>query len=389
MTNLILRLFVYNKQRTELETHTRIGVVSGAVSIIANLFLAVSKAVVGFLFNSISTIADAVNNLTDAASGVITLIGFKLSAKKPDADHPYGHGRVEYITGLIMAFLVLMLGLTLAKDSVLEIINPTKTKFSYIGAGVLVGAILVKLWLSVYFKKINKLTGSATFLACSADSRNDVISTSVVLASLVLQKLFDISIDGIAGLGVSVFIIVSGIGLVKETLDPLLGQPPTREFVDAVYKKTMSYEGIVGVHDLVVHNYGPGRVFLSLHAEVCAEADFLASHDLIDNIERDFKNDLDLEAVIHIDPVVTNDPYVNKLKAHTVELMLKISPKLTIHDFRAVTGPTHTNIIFDVVVPNDFELENAELKTLFDAEFALKYPNCNSVITFDKSFIGE
>lgn len=387
MTNLILKLFIYNKDMTDAQRHTKTGVVAGIVAIVVNLVLSASKAAVGLLFGSISTIADAVNNLTDAASGVITLIGFKLAAKKPDADHPYGHGRVEYISGLLMAFVVLMLGLTLAKDSVVQIFKPTTTEFSFISVGVLACAIFVKLWLSFFFKKVYKLTGSKTFLASAADSRNDVITTAVVLLSATVHALFDFHVDGIAGLAVSVFIILSGIGLIKETLDPLLGQPPTKEFVDSVYKKAMSYDGIVGIHDLVVHNYGPGRVFLSLHAEVPVESDILTSHDLIDNIERDFKDEMGLEAVIHIDPIVTNDPFVNELKCYTLSVITAINPSLSMHDFRAVTGPTHTNIIFDVVLPCELGLECSQLKSDIDTEIKKKYPQCNSVITFDNSYI--
>ncbi len=387
MTKLILKLFIYNKEMSNAQRHTKTGVVAGIVAIITNVLLSAAKAAVGVVFGSISTIADAVNNLTDAASGVITLIGFKLAAKKPDADHPYGHGRVEYISGLIMSFVVLMLGFTLAKDSVVQIFKPTTTEFSFISVGVLLGAILVKLWLSSFFKHIYKLTGSKTFLASSADSRNDVITTAVVLASTTVHALFDIHVDGIAGLAVSVFIIISGVGLIKETLDPLLGQPPTPEFVDSVYKKAMSYEGVVGIHDLVVHNYGPGRVFLSLHAEVPVESDILESHDLIDNIERDFKNEMGLEAVIHIDPIVTNDPFVNELKSYTLDVITSINSSLTIHDFRAVTGPTHTNIIFDVVLPCTLGYECSQLKSLIDLEIKKKYPQCNCVITFDNSYI--
>lgn len=385
MTNLILKLFIKNDSDCAADFRTKCGTVGGAVGIAVNLLLALSKAIIGILFCSIATVADAVNNLTDAASSVITLVGFKLAAKKPDEDHPYGHGRIEYISGLIMAFIVLMLGLVLAKDSVMQIIKPKTIVFSWVGAAVLVLAIGGKLWLSLFFKKLKELTGSSAFAAASIDSRNDVIMTAAVLVSLFVFKLFGVNIDGIAGVLVSVFIIVSGVGLIKETLDPLLGQPPEPEFVDAVYKKVMGYDGIIGIHDLVVHNYGPGRVFVSLHAEVDASSDILVSHDLIDNIERDFKCDMGVETVIHIDPVVTSDPYINELKAAAVEILSHIDPRLTLHDFRAVTGPTHTNIIFDVVLPQD--MAAGDIKQRFDDTLFGRYPNVNSVITFDNSYI--
>ncbi len=385
MTNLILKLFIKNDTGCEANFRTRCGTVGGAVGIAVNLLLALAKAVIGIVFCSIATVADAVNNLTDAASSVITLVGFKLAAKKPDEDHPYGHGRIEYISGLIMAFIVLLLGLVLAKDSVLQIINPQPIVFSWMGVVILLLAIAGKLWLSLFFKKLKALTGSSAFAAASIDSRNDCLTTATVLLSLFIFKIFGINIDGIAGALVSVFIIVSGVGLIKETLDPLLGQPPEPEFVEAVYKKVMGYDGIIGIHDLVVHNYGPGRVFVSLHAEVDASSDILVSHDLIDNIERDFKCDLGVETVIHIDPVVTNDPYINELKEVAIKTLLQIDARLTLHDFRAVTGPTHTNIIFDVVLPKD--LLATDIKTDFDSKMSQSHPDVNSVITFDNSYI--
>lgn len=385
MTNLILKLFLKNNTECEADFRTKCGTVGGAVGIATNLLLALAKAVIGILFCSIATVADAVNNLTDAASSVITLVGFKLAAKKPDEDHPYGHGRIEYISGLIMAFIVLMLGLFLAKDSVLQIIKPQPIVFSWVGVAVLVVAIGGKLWLSLFFKKLKDMTGSSAFAAASVDSRNDVITTAAVLLSLFVFKIFGVNIDGIAGALVSVFIIISGVGLIKETLDPLLGQPPEPEFVDTVYNKVMGYDGIIGIHDLVVHNYGPGRVFVSLHAEVDASSDILVSHDLIDNIERDFKCDLGVETVIHIDPVVTSDPYINELKAFAIQTLSDIDTRLTLHDFRAVTGPTHTNIIFDVVLPKD--LSQNTVKAAFDQKICERYPDVNSVITFDNSYI--
>lgn len=385
LTNLILKLFIKDNSDCASDFRTRCGTVGGAVGIAVNLLLALAKATVGILFSSIATVADAVNNLTDAASSVITLVGFKLAAKKPDEDHPYGHGRIEYISGLVMAFIVLMLGLTLAKDSVMQIIKPKAVVFSWVGVIVLCLAIVGKLWLSLFFKKLKDLTGSSAFAAASADSRNDVVTTAAVLVSLFVFKISGVNIDGIAGALVSVFIILSGIGLVKETLDPLLGQPPEPEFVEAVYTKVMGYDGIIGIHDLVVHNYGPGRVFVSLHAEVDASSDILVSHDLIDNIERDFKCDMGVETVIHIDPVVTNDPHINELKAAATDILAGIDNRLALHDFRAVTGPTHTNIIFDVVLPKD--LTANDVKKQFDDAINALYSNINSVITFDNSYI--
>ena len=383
MIKLIIKAFT--KNTPECDRRSRLGTVGGCVGICVNLLLALAKAAVGLVFGSIATVADAVNNLTDAASSVITLVGFRLARKKPDADHPYGHGRAEYISGLVMAFIVLMLGFTLAKDSAVQIFKPKAMEFSYITVAVLALAVIAKLWLSRFFKALQRQTGSATFAAASADSRNDVITTLAVLVSLVVYRVWGINIDGIAGLGVSVFILISGVGLIKETLDPLLGRPPEREFVECIYQKTMSYDGIIGIHDLVVHDYGPGRVFVSLHAEVEASADILDSHDLIDNIEHDFKTDLGVETVIHIDPVITNDPVINALKADSQKTLKEIDARLSLHDFRAVSGPTHTNLIFDVVLPEG--TSESLVKTEFDTRMRQAHPEVRSVITFDSSYI--
>ena len=383
MINFIIKKFI--EGTPEDKKRTRAGTVGGAVGIAVNVLLALAKAVIGILFGSISVVADAVNNLTDAASSIITAFGFKLAGKKPDADHPYGHGRIEYISGLCMAFIVLILGLSLLRDSVMQIVSPKTMQFSWLSVIVLVLAIGAKLWLSLFFKKMNALTGSATFLAASVDSRNDVITTLSVLVSLFVFKIWGVNIDGIAGVAVSVFILVSGIGLIKETLDPLLGRPPEKEFVDTIYKKVLGYDGVIGIHDLVVHDYGPGRVFVSLHAEVPANVNMLTSHDLIDNIERDFKEELGIETVIHIDPIITDDPYVNELKEQTLRVLRKIDMRITVHDFRVVTGPTHTNIIFDAVLPPD--LKEREVRQEFDAKLSQLLPDVRAVITFDSPYV--
>lgn len=366
----------------------RFGTVGGACGIAVNVLLALSKASAGLIFHSIALVADAANNMTDAASSIITLIGFKLSGKKPDSEHPYGHGRVEYISGLIMSFIVLLLGLSLIKSSVQRILTPEPPEFSWLTITVLIVSICAKLWLSVFYKKFQNLTGSATFAAASADSRNDVITTSAVLLSTVIYAVSDFNIDGYTGAIVSVFIIVSGIGLIRETLDPLLGQPPDKELVEEIYSRTMAHRGVIGIHDLVVHNYGPGRIFASLHAEVPANADMLESHDMIDNIEHEFKNEMGLEMVIHIDPVITDDPYVSHLKSEMISVINRIDNRLTLHDFRVVKGPTHTNVIFDVVVPRDMGFTDKELKEKIDEMFCINNENCNTVITFDRSYIG-
>lgn len=387
LTKLILKLFVDNKQRTPSDRRFRIGVVGGACGIILNLILAAFKALAGILFGSIAIIADAVNNLTDAASSVITLVGFKLASKKPDSDHPYGHGRMEYLSGLVMAFIVLLLGVSLAKSSVEGIINPSELKFSYLSVVILSLSVLAKVWLALFYKKLEKQTDSKTFAAASADSRNDAVSTSAVLVCTILHNLFDLHLDGYVGLVVSVLILLSGIGLIKETIDPLLGQPPSKELVDEIYTRTMSHNGVIGIHDLVVHNYGPGRIFASLHAEVPADCDMLESHDMIDNIEKEFREQMNLEMVIHIDPVVVDDPTVNELKELVMQIVKDIDKTLNIHDFRMVSGPTHTNLIFDVVLPCEFEQNEKSLKNEIDKRLSEKRPDCFTVIVFDRSYV--
>ena len=387
LTKLIIKLFIDNKPRTELSRRLRFGIVGGVCGIIVNLLLAAFKALAGFMFGSIAIVADAVNNLTDAASSVITLVGFKLASKKPDSDHPYGHGRIEYLCGVIMAFIVLLLGVSLGKSSIEGIFNPSDIKFSYLSVVILSVSVLAKLWLSFFYKKLEKQTDSKTFAAASADSRNDAFSTLAVLACTVIYKLFGLNLDGYVGLAVSVLILISGIGLVKETIDPLLGQPPSKELVDEIQRRTMSHNGVIGIHDLVVHNYGPGRIFASLHAEVPANEDLLVSHDLIDNIEKEFREQMNLEMVIHIDPVVTDDPEINELKEIALCIVREIDEKLTLHDFRAVKGPTHTNLIFDVVLPAEYETSEKKLKEDIDERLCAKRPDCFTVIVFDRSYV--
>lgn len=386
MTSLILKFFVYNKKRSAAQERTRIGTVGGTVGILLNALLALMKAAAGLLFGSIALVADAANNLTDAAGSIITLLGFKLAAKKPDRDHPYGHGRAEYLSGLIMAFVVLTLGLSLLKSSFEQILHPGELTFSYLSVAVMAVSILGKLWLTFFYKKLQALTGSATFGAASADSRNDAITTAAVLLSTVVYAVWGLNVDGYTGLAVSLLILYSAVGLIRETIDPLLGQPPEKEFVSEIYTKAMAYEGILGVHDLVIHNYGPGRTFLSFHAEVDAASDLMAGHDLIDNIEKDFLSELNVETVIHLDPVIVDDPVINDLKDHARTILATLDSELTLHDFRAVVGPTHTNVIFDIVLPPSHHGREREIKERFDSLLKAEHPECNTVITFDNDY---
>ncbi len=387
MTRLILKLFVSDKPRTEAQRRTRLGTVGGAVGIAVNVLLAIGKAAAGLLFGSIALVADAVNNVTDAAGSIITLVGFKLAASPPDEDHPYGHGRMEYLSGMLLSFVVLLLGLSLLKSSVTQIFSPKELIFSYISIGVMIVSILGKLWLSLFYTKLQKLTCSATFSAAAADSRGDMLSTFGILVSLIVFKLTGLNLDGVMGLVVSVLIIINGIGLIRETLDPLLGKPPESELIDQIHSRAMSYDGIIGIHDLILHDYGPGRRFLSFHAEVPAAVDIMKSHDLVDNVERDFKKEMGLDTVIHIDPVVTDDPVLDELKETLRSILHHIDPAFTFHDFRAVVGPTHTNLIFDVVLPTECNRSEKEITACINETLHETHPHCFAVITYDRSFI--
>ncbi len=341
---------------------TAYGNLAGAVGIVCNALLCAAKLLMGTLFGSISVTADAVNNLSDASSSIITLVGFKLSAKPADKEHPYGHARIEYLAGLAVSVLIIVIGFELARTSFGKILYPTPVAFSWLTVAVLAGSIGVKLWMAMFNRTIGRRIGSATLEATATDSRNDVISTAAVLAALVLGQATHLVLDGWMGLAVALFILYSGIGLIKETVDPLLGEAPSEELARHIARKVLSYDGVLGTHDLMVHDYGPGRCFASVHVEMAAEKDVLESHDIIDNIERDFHDNDNIHLVIHYDPIQTGDRAVGTLHAWMEGQLKTISPQLSMHDFRAVRGPTHTNLIFDVVVPAGFALDDAALR---------------------------
>ena len=341
---------------------TAYGNLAGAVGLVCTALLCAAKLLRGTLFGSISVTADAVNNLSDASSSIITLVGFKLSAKPADKEHPYGHARIEYLAGLAVSVLIIVIGFELARTSLDKILHPTPVAFSWLTVAVLAGSIGVKLWMAMFNRTIGRRIGSATLEATATDSRNDVISTAAVLAALVLGQATHLVLDGWMGLAVALFILYSGIGLIKETVDPLLGEAPSEELAQHIARKVLSYDGVLGTHDLMVHDYGPGRCFASVHVEMAAEKDVLESHDIIDNIERDFHDNDNIHLVIHYDPIQTGDRAVGTLRAWVEGQLKTISPQLSMHDFRTVRGPTHTNLIFDVVVPAGFALDDAALR---------------------------
>ncbi|CDC29632.1 cation diffusion facilitator family transporter [Faecalibacterium sp. CAG:82] len=353
MTQFLIRCFIKRPDDVkDAAVRTAYGNLASLVGMACNILLCIGKLLAGTLFGSIAIMADALNNLSDASSNVVSLIGFRLAAKAPDAEHPYGHARYEYLAGLVVSVTILAIGFSLLKESALKVLHPTPVAFSWLSIGVLAASILVKLWLSGFNRAVGKKINSETLMATAADSRNDVLTTGAVLLSTILCSLTGYGIiDGIMGVGVAAFILWSGWGLVMDTLSPLLGESPSPELVEHIERTVMSYPGVLGVHDLMVHDYGPGHQFASLHVEFPAETDPLTAHDVIDNIENDFLKKDRLQVTIHYDPIVTADASVGVLRARLKEHARQLDPRLSIHDLRIVPGDSHTNVLFDLVFP--------------------------------------
>lgn len=388
MINFLAKIFIKDYKNIE-SPHVRnaYGSLCGVLGIILNILLFGVKLLAGMLSGAISIMSDAFNNLTDAASSLITLLGFHMSNQKADKDHPFGHGRIEYISGLVVSLLILIVGFELAKGSVEKIISPEEVEFSVVTVVILVVSVLVKAYMAFYNYVVGKKISSAAMKATSTDSLSDSVATSVVLVCLIISAIFSVNIDAYCGLAVSVFILFSGIRSAKETMDPLLGLPPTKEFIDRISTIVFSHEGVKGIHDLIVHDYGPGRTMISLHAEVSADSDMLETHDMIDNIEKELREKLLCDAVIHMDPIITDDETVNEVKEKISALITCIDHRLTIHDFRMVQGPTHTNVIFDIVVPFDLKKSDNDIKA--DIEVIVKTIDKSyfSVVNIDKSYV--
>lgn len=390
MTSWLIRTFVPNAGDTgDPAVRTRYGLVASMTCIVCNLLLCMGKGAVGLVSGSVSIVADAVNNLSDASSNVVSLLGFKLASRPADEDHPYGHGRYEYLAGLVVAVLVCAIGINLVGSSVEKIMSPEPTEFGPAVVIVLVGSMAVKLWMATFNRRLGRAISSETLEATAVDSRNDVIATAAVLASAVVSQLVGIDLDGWAGLAVGGFILWSGIQLVREAVSPLLGKVPDPAYVEHIRDKIMSYPGVLGTHDLMVHDYGPGRQFASAHVEMAAEGDPLDQHDLLDNIEQDFKDDEGLVMTLHFDPIVTNDPQVRDMR-HWIDLAVKdIDERLSIHDLRCVPGPTHTNVIFDCVRPADCALSASELRARVSELVRDHYPRAVCKITVDESYVSS
>lgn len=363
------------------------GTLGAVVGIFLNICLFAGKYLAGFFSGSIAIMADAFNNLSDAGSSFISLIGFVFSGKKPDLDHPFGHGRIEYLAGLGVSFLILLMGVELAKNSVQKILHPVSVQISTLSIAVLSASILVKLYMAYYNHAIGKKIRSATMAATATDSLSDAAATTVVLLAMLFLAVTGINIDGYCGILVAVFILAAGIGAAKETVSPLLGQAPNPEFVKEIKELVMQHEEVLGIHDMAVHDYGPGRVMVSLHAEVSGDGNIYELHDLIDRIERELKEKLHCETVIHMDPIDVGNEKTVEMKEEMVKLVKAIDERLTIHDFRMVTGTTHHNMIFDVVIPADFKLSQEELKDIIQKKVWEKWPDYYVVIDVDTAYV--
>ena len=384
MTKLLLRLFVKNHENSEdMAVRASVGKLAGATGIVCNIILFLGKLIAGLLAGSVAIVADAVNNLSDASSSVVTLLGFRLAQRPADQDHPYGHARYEYLSGLMVAVLILVIGVELVKSSVGKILHPEMIDFSALTIGILVVSILMKLWMSRFFGYLGKYIHSLTLEATSVDSRNDVVSTIAVLAGCLVGYIFRVNIDGYVGLLVAVFILYSGVNIVKETISPLLGEQADEELVGKIKTLVLSDEAVLNVHDLLIHDYGPGRCFASIHAEVSARLDPMEVHDILDDIECKVRDQLNVHLVIHYDPVLPDDDEWMEMSNIMEEIVEEVAPEVTMHCFRMVGGAKQKNLVFDLMVPYDSEKTNQELKNEIDAQLAAKNKKYGTVIRFD------
>ena len=389
MVNFLLRKMIpADKQADAPEVRERCGKLSGLIGIGLNLLLCAGKFIAGAVTGSISVMADAFNNLTDAGSSLITLIGFRLAGQKPDDEHPFGHGRMEYLAGLIISMLILLVGFELGKSSIEKIIHPQQVVFSVLSAVILLVSVCIKLWMFFFNRALSKRIQSAALAATASDSLADAIATSVVLVGLLAGQFLHIHIDGWLGVAVAVFIFRAGILAVKDTVDPLLGQPPEPALVKAVQETVLSHDEIVGLHDLIIHDYGPGRRMLSLHAEIPADADIMAAHDVIDHIERELREKYAVEAVIHMDPIVVGDEATDRMRELVTKLAREfIDPAVTVHDFRMTNGPLHTNLIFDMVLPHSCKMTNDQAKQCIREAVQREDPHYYAVADIDRLYL--
>ena len=391
MTNFLLRFLIRpGEEAASPQVRNRCGRLAGLVRICCNLLLGGGKMAAGLVFSSISVLADGVNNLSDAVSSGVTLICFKMSSRPADREHPFGHARMEYVAGLVVSVLILLVGFELAGSSFEKILQPEEVPFRWLTAILLAVSAGVKLWMALFNRKISRLIGSSALEATAQDSRNDVIATSAVLLSMAVSKLTSLRLDGWMGLAIALFILWSGVSLIKETLSPLLGEAPDPELVRETMKRLRAYDGVLGIHDLMVHDYGPGRRFASVHVEVDAQEDIMASHDLCDIIERDFAAG-GMNLVVHMDPIVVGDPELDALRGKVLQIVSELAQGAALHDFRMVKGRAHTNLIFDVVVPAGCSQSNDSLLADIQRQVSALDPDTRiyTIVNIDRNYISN
>jgi len=388
MFQWLVTKFIKNYQNVS-DTHVRehYGTLCSILSIICNGIMVVFKLIIGFVTHSVAIQADGLNNLSDMGSNMATLFGFKMAGKHPDSDHPYGHGRYEYITGLVIAFLIILVAFSSLKESVMKMINPENLNFQISAVIVLIVSIFMKLWMASFNKKAGETIQSTSLKAAAQDSFNDVLTTLATLISLCLSLVTDLPLDGIIGVCVSLFVLKAGIDIFKDTVNPLLGQAPDKELVDKIYKYVMSFDQVIGIHDFMMHDYGPGRQYMTFHAEVDCHKDIMLIHDQIDLIERELLNQFHILTTIHMDPIDMDDALTNELREKVKVIITEINEKYSIHDFRIVSGPTHTNLIFDVLLPTGDEISHKELKKQIINKVQQINKNYFCVIQIDHAFV--
>lgn len=387
LNNLLVKKFVRDYDDIDNPAvRESYGMLSSIVGIVCNVMLCVSKFVIGTLANSISIVSDGFNNLSDCASCVVTMFGYKMAAKPADKDHPFGHGRIEYLTSLVIAMAIIVVGSQLFRNSMVKVINPESVVFSYAALAVLILSIVVKIWMGLFNRNLGKRINSSVMLATSKDSLSDVFATAATVIALVASLWTDIPLDGIMGIVVSVFILFSGFGIVKETVDQLLGQPADEELVNKIKELVSESSFSLGMHDLIIHSYGPGNLIGSVHIEVDSMGNIMDIHDAIDELERNIFEELKVRITIHMDPIERNNEHTNLCRDKLNKIIEEINPKLSMHDFRVVSGPSHTNFIFDLVLPYDCKMTEEFIKSEIDRKLTRERERYYTVITFDRSF---
>lgn len=387
MTNLLIKLFIKNNDNLNNEnTRKQYGILGGSVGILCNIALFLMKIIAGVLSSSIAIIADAFNNLSDVASSIVAIIGFKMAAKPPDKKHPFGYGRIEYISSLIISMVIIMMGIEFIKTSIEHIINMDNVKFSITSLIILSVSILLKLWIGLFNNKISKIINSSAIKAMSLDSLVDCIATFTTLVCIIISYYTGLVLDGYAGLIVALFIIYTGYTSLKETLNPLLGEAPKENLINDITSYVLSYEEIKGIHDLIVHNYGPGNLIVTLHAEVPCDSNIVTIHEIIDNIERKLKDELNCNVIIHVDPIIFDNEEVNEIKKLTLNILKNIDERLDMHDFRIVKNEKRFKLVFDIVVPTDFNMKHKDLICKINNEISKVNENYYTLINIDRGF---